>query len=451
MAGTGDVNGDGTDDFIVGAPNVAPNGVIQAGSAYIYSGATGEMLYQKDGDSTNDQFGQAVAGAGDINGDGKADFIVGAYAAKRNGLNETGSVYVFSGVDGSLLFEKTGINGGSRFGFTVVGAGDVDGDGKADFIVGAPDDPNFHTRPGSAYVYSGEDGSLLYEMNGDSTGDQFGLSVASAGDINEDGKAEFIVGAPYADPDGLNTAGSVYVYSGADGSLLYRKNGAIADDGLGFSVNSSGDVNGDGSPDFIIGAWFASPNGLSGAGSVFVYSGSDGSLLYQKNGAAAGDGLGISVASAGDVDRDNKADFILGAPFTKVDERFQAGSAFVYSGADGSLLIRVDGVAANNRLGRSVAGVGRVENNLRGIIIGAYQTNGDAGSAYVFTRCTKGNLNCDDALSPADVVLMLNCVFLDLGNCDLCFADVTCNGTLSPSDVVVELNAVFLNEPICSL
>ena len=113
--------------------------------------------------------------------------------------------------------------------------------------------------------------------------------------------------------------------------ILYQKNGAAFNDFLGFSVASAGDVNGDGVPDFIIGAFGADPGGLSLAGSAYVYSGADGSLLYQKNGAAAGDNLGNSVAGAGDVDGDGKADFIIGVPFTDPGGLSAAGSAYVIS------------------------------------------------------------------------------------------------------------------------
>ena len=196
----------------------------------------------------------------------------------------------------------------------VVVAGDVNVDGRADFIVGAwQAAPGGRADAGSAYVYSGADGSLLYQKDGGATGDTFGWSVSAAGDVNWDGMADFIVGATRADPGGRADAGSVYVYSGADGSLLYQRDGGAEYNNFGHSVSAAGDVNGDGKADFIVGERLADPGGRLGAGSAYVYSGADGSILYQKDGVAANDRLGVSVSTAGDVNGDGKADFIVGA------------------------------------------------------------------------------------------------------------------------------------------
>ena len=217
-------------------------------------------------------------------------------------------------------------------------------------------DPGGRDRAGSAYVYSGADGSILYQKDGGAAGDWFGWFVSTAGDVNGDGKADFIVGAPFADPGGRSLAGSAYVYSGADGSLLYQRDGGATGDEFGYSVSTAGDVNGDGKADFIVGAYLADPGGKGDAGSAYIYSGADGSILYQKDGVATGDQFGESVSAAGDVNGDGKADFIVGAPFADPGGRSLAGSAYVYSGADGSLLYQRDGGAAGDNFGWSVVG-----------------------------------------------------------------------------------------------
>ena len=300
---------------------------------------------------------QPVVVVGDVNGDGKADFIVGARGADPGGRADAGSAYVYSGADGSLLYQKDGGAASDRLGVSVSTAGDMNGDGKADFIVGAYYvDPGGRANAGSAYIYSGADGSLLYQRDGGAAGDNFGLSVSTAGDVNGDGKADFIVGALWADPGGRFDAGSAYVYSGADGSLLYLRDGGVADDRFGFSVSTAGDVNGDGNADFIVGAFAASPGGRVNAGSAYVYSGADGALLYQRDGGAAGDNFGISVSTAGDLNGDGKADFIVGAYLADPGGRLSAGSAYIYSGADGSILYQKDGEAAYDSFGYSVSG-----------------------------------------------------------------------------------------------
>ena len=300
---------------------------------------------------------QPVVVVGDVNGDGKADFIVGARGADPGGRADAGSAYVYSGADGSLLYQKDGGAASDRLGVSVSTAGDMNGDGKEDFIVGAYYvDPGGRANAGSAYIYSGADGSLLYQRDGGAAGDNFGLSVSTAGDVNGDGKADFIVGALWADPGGRFDAGSAYVYSGADGSLLYLRDGGVADDRFGFSVSTAGDVNGDGNADFIVGAFAASPGGRVNAGSAYVYSGADGALLYQRDGGAAGDNFGISVSTAGDLNGDGKADFIVGAYLADPGGRLSAGSAYIYSGADGSILYQKDGEAAYDSFGYSVSG-----------------------------------------------------------------------------------------------
>ncbi len=388
VAGAGDVNGDGKADFIIGAPYVNQGGFLDAGSAYIYSGSTGTLLYQKSGPSDNDYMGWSVSGAGDVNGDSKDDFIVGAPFADTGDGTPTGSAFVYSGADGTLLYQKDG-NNGNLLGTSVAGAGDVNGDGKDDFIIGAPlDGPGGLANAGSAFVFSGATGDTLYRKDGSAAGDFLGFFVAGARDVNGDGKADFIIGAPYASPGGLANAGSAYIYSGADGTLLYQKDGSASGDLLGLSVAGVQDLNGDGKSEFVIGAPFASPGVLTNAGSAYVYSGVDGALLYQKDGAADLDNLGTSVAGAGDVDGDGKADFFIGAPYADSGSLVDAGAAYLYSGADGSLLFEKEG-SESDLLGSSVAGVGDATGDGKAeFILSApiAQPNGlsGAGTAYVY-------------------------------------------------------------------
>ncbi|MGH8004392.1 MAG: integrin alpha, partial [Limisphaerales bacterium] len=250
-------------------------------------------IYQKAGSSSGDLLGFSVAGAGDVDGDGKADFIIGAFAADPGGRNAAGSAFVHSGATGSLLYEKNGAFAEDLLGVSVAGAGDVDGDGKADFIIGAPSN-NIGTNVGSAFVYSGATGALLYSRSASFV--RFGYSVAGAGDVNGDGKADFIVGAYNADPGGVTDAGSALVYSGATGSVLHQINGTVEFERAGYAVAGGGDVDGDGRDDFIVGSWgseFASPPLV---GKAIVYSGATGAVIHQKNGAVAGDDFGTQVA-----------------------------------------------------------------------------------------------------------------------------------------------------------
>jgi len=386
VSGAGDVNGDGFADVIVGAFLASPGGLFSAGSAYVYSGLDGSLLYRWDGGAAYDCFGFSVSGAGDVNGDGFSDVIVGSYRASPGGLNAAGSAYLYSGVNGSLLYQWDGGAAGEFFGNSVSGTGDVNGDGFADVIVGVPGaSPGGLTNAGSAYLYSGVNGSLLYRWDGGAFSDSFGFSVSGAGDVNGDGFADVIGASPGSQLD----AGSASVYSGADGSLLYRWNGRAHFDFFGSSVSDAGDVNDDGFSDVIVGAYRASPGGLDSAGSAYVYSGVDGSLLYQWDGVALGDALGFSVSGAGDVDGDGFDDLIVGAIYADPGGVLAAGSAYLYSGVDGSLLHQWDGVGSLDLFGDSVSNAGDVNGDgLPDVVVGVPgATPGGryrAGSAYVY-------------------------------------------------------------------
>ena len=376
----GDVNGDGFDDLIVGASSYDDVGMnkIDIGQAFVYSGLDGTVLYQWEGTVDGEKFGHAAAGAGDLNADGFADFIVGAIGAGPGGRHKSGAVTAFSGVDGSILHQWTGFSGADAMGQSVAAAGDVNGDGYDDVIVGATrTDLGSLWDVGSAYVFSGLDGSLIYQWNGEGSTDLFGHSVSSAGDVNADGVADLIVGAYLANPGGKNNAGSAYVYSGADGSLLYQFVGESASHEFGSSVSSAGDVNGDGFDDLLVGAQDATAPGVpSFAGAAYVFSGADGTLLHRWFGDDLIGYFGCSVSDVGDMNSDGFADVMIGAYGAG---RTFAGSAYIYSGKTGGLLYEWLGTF-DSYLGICVSSAGDVNNDgSPDIIIGSTR------AAFVFT------------------------------------------------------------------
>jgi hypothetical protein len=267
VSGVGDVNGDGYDDVIVGAMYDDNNGGA-SGNARVLSGADGSILYSFDGDDAGDQFGYSVSGAGDVNNDGYPDMVVGA-PYDDNGGDSTGSARVLSGVDGSILYTFNGVVSGDFLGYSVSGAGDVNNDGYADVIVGERGQNGNGADAGRIRVFSGKTGAALLNIKGDNAGDQFGRSVSGAGDVNNDGYADVIAGAPYDDNNGTDS-GSARVLSGLDGSILYTFNGDDADDRFGESVSGAGDVNNDGYADVIVGAYLDDNSGTnSGIARVF--------------------------------------------------------------------------------------------------------------------------------------------------------------------------------------
>jgi len=187
------------------------------GTLKLSRGLTG--TWSDQGETGVDFFGGSVASAGDVNGDGYADIIVGASNAPGAGTNDTGEAYVYygssSGLGTSAVWNVNGEASGDRFGVSVASAGDVNGDGYADVIVGANYNDDGASNAGEAYVYYGSASGLSatpdWSDQGEASGDYFGVSVASAGDVNGDGYADVIVGA-YANDDAASNAGEVYVY-----------------------------------------------------------------------------------------------------------------------------------------------------------------------------------------------------------------------------------------------
>lgn len=282
VASAGDVNGDGFSDVIIGA-SFNDSGGLDAGRAYIYYGgmvmdAVADVILT--GGAADDRFGVSVAGAGDINGDGFSDVIVGAYFNDAGGTN-AGRAYVYYGGMAMNTIADVILTGGvadDRFGTSVAGAADVNGDGFSDVIVGAYLDDAGGLDAGRAFVYFGGvamNAGVDAILTGEAAGDAFGISVASAGDINGDGLGDMIVGAYLNDAGGTN-AGRAFLYlNSLTGTDIpdWTITGEAVGDQLGNSVASAGDVNGDGFSDVIVGAENAGRLGLFqfGAGRAYVY------------------------------------------------------------------------------------------------------------------------------------------------------------------------------------
>jgi hypothetical protein len=342
-----DVNSDGEPDIIVGCPENDQAGT-NAGKVYVISGANGAVLWSKNGAKPGDRFGYAVASSG-------STVVVGAPYFDSGDRTDRGRVYIYNGMTGALLKTKTGSKAKDRFGWSVSGGVDVNRDGQPDIIVGAPYDDTRASNAGAVYIFNGGSYTLLKKLTGERKSDCFGWSVAMVGKINSDSWGDFVVGAPFNSFHG-SKSGKVYVYSGKTYTLLYPAlAGAAAGDQFGRCVASVGNVNGDSYADFAVGAPYADNGALSNAGRLYVYLGYNGTLLFSKYGAAADDQLGSSIATAGDADRDGRDDVLVGTPRNDANGS-NAGKVFVFSGRTGLPLANLSGEAAGDCLGTAVAG-----------------------------------------------------------------------------------------------
>ena len=401
VRGVGDFNGDGIDDIIIGADQFQgpPNG----GSAYVVFGApdigsTGYLLlslldgadgFVVNGIDLDDQCGYSVSGAGDMNGDGYADVIIGAPRGDRsNGNLDAGEVYVIFGgpgvgstgsidpttLNGANGFTLTGISGNDRCGAAVARAGDLNGDGIEDVIIGAPRaTPNGIFQAGESYVVFGRDTAIAgdfpatldlaglgfpsrsdegFVVRGVGPVDRSGSSVAGAGDLNADGITDLIIGAPSTTSVTDVNLGHAYVIFGApdiaptgiielqdlNGASGFVLNGEDVRSLTGTSLSAAGDINADGFDDVVVGA---SRGTRSEAGVAYVVFGGpdvgstgmvnladlDGFLGFRATGADTFDNCGVAVSAAGDVNADGIDDLLVGA-----SNAYSRGATFVIFG-----------------------------------------------------------------------------------------------------------------------
>jgi hypothetical protein len=341
----GDVDGDGVTDIVTSAPTHGAHG-SNAGRIYVYSVRSGRLLWSADG-RPGDQLGTGVEGVGDTNADGIPDVAASGPAA-------SGVAYVYSGRDGRVLQTFRSARADELFGNHISGVGDVNGDGAADLIIGAPGKEGDTTNTGHAYVYSGIDGALLLTLTGERLGDRFGSTVAGF----SDGKQHYlVVGAPGAGP--LHH-GRVYVYEDYSGKPKFTVESDRTGNALGaMFVAVMGDVDGDGVRDIFVSDWSNAAKGPS-TGRIYVHSGRTGQRLLTLTGEMMGDGFGTSASTAGDVDGDGHDDLIVGA-WQYGKTATSGGRAYLYSAKDGRLMKTFTCRTPGDTFGFDAVGLGDVD------------------------------------------------------------------------------------------
>jgi hypothetical protein len=374
LASAGDVNGDGYSDLIVGASRTdSPlSTALGEGAAFVYYGSPagitaveGTQDWAGWGLGHAHYYGRSVAGVGDLNGDGFGDVVIGAHTWHRAEVLMGSPTGLPDSTEATMLLAPPQADY-SGFGQVVGPAGDVDGDGLADVVIGAywRTDPEF--REGAAYVYYGSARpSVVADQAtaGWTAGDDYGLAVASPGDVDGDGYDDFAVGAPHADGD----RGTVYLFAGApegpSSVASWSSSGGQTGGEYGATVAAAGDVHGDGYADLAIGA----PGWDGDSGAVFLFSGDpaglDATADVQLTSPQAGSRFGEALASAGDTDRDGRMDLLVGAPSWHAGAGGE-GRADLFAGSATGLQTlptwTLEGVSADDGLGTSVAGAGDV-------------------------------------------------------------------------------------------
>jgi hypothetical protein len=292
------------------------------------------------------EFGRNCVGVDDQNGDNIPDFLVGANKDKSIGI-QTGAVRLYSGVDASLLHTFYGEDEWDQLGSSMGNFGDLNGDGITDFGIAASGDDDNGDGCGSVRVVAGGTFQTLFTLYGSSANDRFGSTMASLGDISGDGVPDFIIGSRDSSSS-ASYAGAAQVHA-SDGALLFRVEGPNAGDFFGKRVAAAGDITGDGVPDFFVGAnRFDGAAGLN-TGAVFLFSGSDASLVFRIEGEVAGDKMGGNISGGHDLNGDGEPDFLVYAP---ADGPFgiQSGRVNAYS-STGTKLFSLYGESSNERFG----------------------------------------------------------------------------------------------------
>lgn len=326
------------------------------------------IIHKFVGEAAGDQFGWTARRVGDWDGDGVTDFVSTAPTAGGG----AGSVYVYSSRTGKLLLKKSG-KPGEQFGNSATGAGDMNQDGTPDLIVGAPNG----SAPGNVYVFSGADGTQLHHFRGSVAGDKFGYEVAELGDIDRDGCPDLLVGAVGA--DGVQPkSGRAVAYSGRTGKQLFELQGEESGDNFG---NAAGCArNTDGSQTLAIGAQNA---GAGNRGQVYVYRLKQGQpeLAFVIKGDQNSVNLGqMFISFPGDIDRDGFPD-VYASDFSDSSATRGGGKVLVCSGRNGRQLLAIEGKVPGEGLGTSPSDAGDVTGDGIGdLVIGAWQNNEGASS-----------------------------------------------------------------------
>jgi hypothetical protein len=363
IANAGDVNGDGVPDAVVGAPNT----LGLRGAARVLSGADGSTLFTFSnpgpGGKPLDELGSSAASCGDLDGDGRSEFAIGQ--PNIAALSLGGRVRIYRGSDGTVLHEFTATAADQDLGRALADVGDLDGDGLDELAVGAAHSDAVSADAGAVFILSGATGAVIRTFGLAEFVDppQFGWAVSSAGDNDLDGVPDVAVGAPNFSPQApMPMPGAVFVFSGAAGSSLFSLVGN-SNDRFGTSVAGGFDEDVFGVPDLLVGAPQFFVVSATGNGYAALVLGNSHTIAHTFHGERLGDATGTSVALA-DLDLDGYAELIVGEPQWDSPTHFSAGRVRVFAGLSFEQVGEVQGQGDNEQLGREVAALGDLGDDL---------------------------------------------------------------------------------------
>ncbi len=317
------------------------------GAVEFRSGADGHLLARYDGETPQAELGNALTLVGDLDGDGLPELAVGAWRASLQGP-QRGAVLLLhlrgDSPGASLAWRSIpGEEDRAALGSALAAPGDLDGDGTPDLLVGAPDAGQEPPRGGALRAYSGQDLHLLYEIRGETPRGRLGSAIAPLGDLDGDGTGDYLVGVPGAG----GGRGEVQIRSGADGHLLRRVAGELRGAAFGSALQAMGDANGDGAPDFAVGAPHAAAAGPD-SGRVTVHSGTDGKVFASWDGPEDGALLGSALALL--PGPQEGSGLLVGAPGSG-----RAGAVFLFSPKGEAPLRSYVGVDGGGAFGSALA------------------------------------------------------------------------------------------------
>jgi hypothetical protein len=331
-----DVDGDGRADVGAGARFKRQQGVLQNGTAAVWSGASGALIRTWDGEWKEGLFGHWVMAVPDISGDGLADVIIAAPHGSLDG-GMRGILVARSPKTGEEIWRRVETES-ENLGWDLTLAGDQDGDGHTDLFVGAP-----AAETGRVYLVSGKDGTVLRTYAPRDHGGTFGWYVAQLGDLDGDGHTDLAVGGVSAEDADGGRVGGVWVFSSATGKELHRFTGTDPHGGFGGVVTGIGDLDADGKGEIVVAAPGTEDPSRTLPGEVRVYSGATWKELAHWSGNQPGEQFGRMIVATGDLDGDGVEDLAIAAPWHRRGTADRVGRVELRSGRSGAVLSELEG------------------------------------------------------------------------------------------------------------